>query len=135
MLPKHHIFLGILFILILSLTNLFTPLQLILILAASILIDTDHWFVYVKRKKDFSIKQAYNFFYSLRKTKSKHTFLCIFHTIEFFIILGLLSLKSQFFFLVFLGCIFHLVTDIFGAIFMEQRWGKKISLICALIKK
>jgi len=140
MITKPHIILGILFVLILALTNLFTPLQLLLILAASILIDADHWLFYVVYKRDFSIssvKKAYDFCYRLRKIRSSKRPLCVFHTIEFYLLLALLTFlfPYPFFLYIFIGVLFHLLIDLIDMAFIEKRCSKRISLIYTLIKK
>jgi hypothetical protein len=111
----------------------FTFLQLSIILIAAVFIDTDHWLVYVVKKKDFSVIKAYKWMISLEKLKKKPTFLCIFHTIEFFIIIFLLSLKFEIFKFILLGMAFHMLLDLIAAL-KEKEYLKQISLIYALVK-
>ena len=110
MLPEWHVLLGIIFAL--ALYPVF-GLWAILIFAASILIDFDHYLMYLGMKKDFNIFRAYNY---LRKGYLENEFkatkiLCVFHTVEFVLLLILLSFLSRIFLFTLVGVSFHLLTD------------------------
>ena len=131
MLPKTHFFLALLFSILLYALGLATPLQALTVLAAGVLIDVDHWLVYAIKKKDLSIKRAYRWFYQFYKKNVNKGFLCIFHTIEAFILVALLSIKFQFFLFVLIGMAFHNALDIAESIH-RGFYGRPISLICFL---
>lgn len=134
MLPKTHLILTAIFSLLLLALGWATPLQAAIVLAAGVLIDTDHWFVYLFKKKDPSITRAYKWFYGFYERKEKRKFLEIFHTAEFFILIFLLSLKFHFFFFMLLGMLFHEVLDLIEAAQM-RFYGKQVSLIYGLLDK
>jgi len=127
MLPKWHILFGALFTIVLYFALNVSFFHSLIFFFSSFLIDIDHCFYYVYRKKNFSFKRAYNWFlllenkfYSLPKGKRRRYDygFCIFHGIEVLLILLLLSLipELSFFFFIFLGFLFHLVQDMLNAI-------------------
>lgn len=130
MLPKWH------FLTALILSAILWPLfnlNVFIILFSAVFIDFDHYLLYVYRKKDFSITRAYSFFKKLgdifKKTGKiyREYSLCIFHTIEFFIILLILSLMNSFFQFVFLGCSFHFIIDLLSDFYENRYKGRFIS--------
>jgi len=149
MYPQTHFAFGLLFIVILGIFTTLSPLALFIILASSILIDVDHWMIYVKEKKDLSIKKAYRWLVDAEKAKlsgmtgtrsvpnhnaDKHKrqgrkFLCIFHTIEFFILMFIFSFFSQIIFYITVGCSFHFFLDlVYTYIYMGES-RKPVSII------
>jgi hypothetical protein len=122
MLPKYHIFYGLIFSLILfilfpdfiGLTGFF------IIFLSSFLIDVDHYLYYAISKKDFSLKNAYSWFIeksskanklSKAEKKKLKTMPCIFHGIEAFFILAILSFFFPIFLFFLLGFAFHEALD------------------------
>lgn len=134
MLPLTHIALSLIFVIVLKFMAAFTFPQLLVIFLSAFLIDVDHWFVFVFKKKSLSISKSYKWFIALLKLKNPPTFLCIFHTVEFFILIALLSLYSVFFQLVLIGMGFHVILDILDSI-KEKQYRKEISIIYTLLRK
>ena len=133
MYPLAHLILSLIFVILLKFFTVLTPLQLVIILLASILIYADHWIVFVLKKKNLSVSAAYNWFVELDKSGKKFKFLYIFHTIECFAVMALLSIGIQFFRFVLIGMAFHLVLDIILAI-KEGSYFKEVSIIYTLLK-
>lgn len=133
MYPQTHMGLGIIFIAILALTGHFPPLALFVIYASSILIDVDHWFIYVIKKKDLHIMRSYRWFDSLRHTNPRPRFFCIFHTIEFFILMIYLSTLHYIFYWILIGISFHFLID-FIDFLIKREYGRYSSVIYFLIK-
>lgn len=126
MLPRWHILSGILFSLLLF---FFIPgisfLYILLIFISSFLIDFDHYAVSVIKTKKFSLYHSFQYHKQMRKKelaeikkgiKRKGDF-HLFHTIEFHIIIGLLSLVWSGFFYIFIGMVFHSLLDIISLIY------------------
>jgi len=109
MLPKTHALLGLIFSLIIFFIFHITPFYTSLIFFSSVFIDTDHYLWYVIQKKDFNLKKAFYFFKNLKKHPP---YLMIFHTLEFFLLILILSFFWKSFFYVFLGMLFHVSLDI-----------------------
>jgi hypothetical protein len=134
MLPKTHIFFGLIFS---SILFLIFPqigiLGFLIIWLSSFLIDVDHYLFYVYLKKDLSLKNAHKWFmkkhitfHSLskeeKKQKLKNVYLpCIFHGIEAIVILVLLyfffPIYNHIFLYILIGFLFHQFLDFISIIF------------------
>ncbi len=113
MLPKYHFALGIIASAVLIF--FFEPIYVEIFVLSYFLIDFDHYLWYLFVKKDWSLKNAYNF---LKENKKIYRPLMVFHTVEFHaLILSLGFVRLEFFF-VFAGMTFHSISD---AIWMYQR--------------
>ncbi len=135
MLPKWHFLLGLIFSSILVYLYKFSIFGGMIILASSILIDLDHYLVYLIRYKDFSVSRAYNWHKSL---DSEHKpFMHLFHSVEFILLIGALSFLSDTFLLIFLGLLFHSFLDIIDICFKKKikGWGREFFLIRYLLTK
>jgi len=131
MYPQTHFMFGLLFMLLLKIFSPLSPVAIITIFLASILIDVDHWFVYVKEKKDLSVKRAYNWFveHAEEHKKQNRMFLCVFHTIESVILLVILSFFSQIIFYITIGFSFHLLFDFIYSYLYKKESRKPLSII------
>ncbi len=122
MLPKWHVFWGLVFI---GLFKLLVPessyISLFLIFFASVFIDFDHYLAMgIKTKKwgiKHSIRQNYedrNKIIDLKKNKDicKKGDFHIFHTIESHLFIGLIGIFLAPFFFILIGMFFHSILDI-----------------------
>jgi hypothetical protein len=122
MLPKIHLFLGIIFILCLHL--IFPELSLInlsIILFSSFLIDIDHYFYYIIKEKNLSLLRCRRWYganlkrtLSLPTTERKKIYsgFYLFHGIEWIIILFLCGKYIHpLFYFISLGFMFHWIMD------------------------
>lgn len=136
---SHHIILGIIFSVILFLV--IPQVGLIeagLIFFASFLIDFDHYLYYGIKNKDWNLKRAYK--RSMKTSKKYRSFsrekrnklYCgyyFLHGMETLLVLFFLSyLVSVYFFFIFVGVTFHLLTDILTGLMITDR-NDKISAI------
>ena len=138
MLPKYHIILGIIFSFILVYFFNLSLIAGIIIFLSSVLIDIDHYLYYVYKKKDLSLRRAYNWFINKRKRilllpkKQRAKIYADFsflHGIEVLILLFILAkFISSYFYYVLIGVGFHLFLDIIYGIFIMNRI-ERISLI------
>ena len=144
MLPKWHIFLGTIFATALFL--IFPKIDLIgflLIIASTVLIDIDHYVYYVFKKRDLSLKNAYNWFIQKRKkylalSRKKrneiYTEAHFLHGIESLLILFVLGVYvSKYFYFLLIGIAFHLFLDIIYQRKFHDRLDR-ISIIYDFIK-
>ena len=121
MYPIQHLVLGILFSLILIVN--FPQIDLVgfsLVVLSTFLIDVDHYLFYAVKKRDINVRNAYKWFVkftekrkklSVRKRKKYKHHILIFHGVEFWAILAVLSFVHVFFFYMFLGVVFHIFLD------------------------
>jgi len=143
MLPRQHLIYGLIFsiaaVLIFNISINFG----IIIFLASLLIDIDHYFTYVYRKKDLNIFRTYQYWIAeekkwraLTKKQKSKTKLAhfLFHGIESLIILLFLSQYSNIFFYIFLGFTFHLFLDYILIIQKKDPLSIKFSQILLYFK-
>nr|AQS29450.1 hypothetical protein [uncultured archaeon]AQS29478.1 hypothetical protein [uncultured archaeon] len=122
MLPRWHVVLGAIFT---SVIWIFAPqvgiFYLLLIFAASFLIDFDHYACFVMKTKKLSLKKSFSYHNKLIKKqreeikkgiKTKFPDFHLFHTIEFHVLIGLLGLLWTGFFYIFIGMLFHSLLDV-----------------------
>jgi len=137
--PKIHIFLGIIFVTFLHfIFPQITFCNLSIIFFSSWLIDVDHYFYYILKKRNLNLNKCYKWYdknlketlvLSMEGRKKIYTGFYIFHGIEPLIILFLLGISvSQFFTFIFIGFFFHMILDIPSEIKIKGTF-QKISLI------
>ncbi len=134
MLPRWHIILGALFT---SIVWIVAPgidyLYLALIFFSSFLIDFDHYIVSSVKTGKLRLKHSFDYHddmlerekeeneKGIRKRGDFH----LFHTIEFHIIIGLMSLVWIGFFYVFTGMIFHTLLDVFSSLYNDRLYRRE----------
>lgn len=144
MFPSRHLIFGILFA---SVLFFFFPnigfVGFLLIVLSTFFIDVDHYLLYVWMKKDISLRNAYNFFvkkhyefvsFSKERKKNLKYGILIFHGIEFWLILGLLSIFSDIFLYILIGIMFHIFLDWIALIYYETPIYCKFSQTYTFIK-
>ena len=135
MLPKEHFIYAIVPAIIISFYN---PIYALLFLASTILIDIDHYAAFVSSFKKYNLKAAAKFYtndlyHYLLKHKVK-VFL-LFHNIETFIILLLLSAFFPSIYPVFFGVSFHYLLDLCRDYITNKRFVREESAILYLFKR
>jgi len=138
MLPKHHIIFGAIISLVLYLFTTLTLTQTLIIFLSSFLLDFDHYIFYFIKTKDFSFKNAIK--YHIKKRKKwlklplnkrncfKHTIL-LFHGIEFWAILIILSALNSIFLFILLGIAIHMSLDFIELVYLKFSLYPKFSQI------
>lgn len=126
MLPKYHIILGLVFSAALYFLNI-NLLYCLIFLFSSVFIDVDHYFFYVIRKNDLSLRRAYVWHKSLG---NHHKMIMqIFHTIEFLLLISVLAFFSNIFLFILFGMLFHSVTDIIEMLIDKNIYTREFSFI------
>ena len=104
------------------------PWFITLFFLSSVLIDIDHYFYYIFKKKNLNLIKAYKFF---KKPKEG---IYLFHTLEFLLIFAVLTLLFTFiwnfsfsfiFWPVFFGLLFHDLIDIIYGSFQKNKKYKR----------
>jgi len=131
--PKTHIYFGILFAgLIYLVFPVIGIVGFLVLLSASILIDIDHYSIYVWRKKDFSYKRSVEWFLDLQK---KETFekrvspISLLHTVEVLAVIGVLAFFNQIFLFIFVAFMFHSICDTGLMVYEGKFFAREYSLI------
>lgn len=118
--PSLHLVFSFIFVFFLHFISELNIINLSIIFFASILIDLDHYFLFIRRKKRLNIKEFLNenwrIMYkweALSKNEKSQTKMepFLLHGVEALIILGVLALFYEIFFLIFIGFAFHLILD------------------------
>jgi len=143
MYPRTHILFGLLMALLIKLIFLVSLMQALIIFASAFLIDIDHYLYYVFKKKDLSPFRAYAWFIELDKRMEKlsaakrkqyKTPLMIFHGIEFWLILLILSFYSRIFTFILIGVAVHMILDYVDIYRERAPFYAKFSQIYTCIK-
>ena len=108
----YHIILGFLFSLLLSpIVGYFS----LIIFLSSFLIDIDHYFYYVVKKRDFNLINSVNYFLEKHRVKA----ILFFHSVEFLALLIILSFVNYIFIYISLGIGFHFILDIYSSLYLN----------------
>lgn len=139
----HAIFGALVSLLIWAIFPSITWWQILLIFASSILIDVDHYLWYAVKKKDWSLRRAYNWHMKKseifrkmpEKERSKYKHLVmILHGAEFWIFVILLIFLDEVFLFILIGIAIHMVLDYIDLYRLRIPFYTKISQIAVLVK-
>jgi len=126
MLLQYHFFVGLIISLILY--PLY-GLNVLIIFFANLLIDIDHYILYIFKFKSLDVVRAHNYFFNEEKP-----FLLFFHTVEFLLVLLLLSFYSKLAFFVLIGALAHLLLDTYEEL-REDYIGRFPSAVWWYLRK
>ena len=111
--------------------------DVLLIPAGGVLIDVDHYFWYIYKYKSFNLVKSYRFYVKNIKANDFNNvigILLIFHTIEFFLIMVLLSFYLKIAFIFTIGLISHYLLDLIFLYSVPKRFITNHSIIWWLVK-
>ena len=120
---------------------LFYPIynwKVALIIVGGVLIDVDHYLWWVCQHREISLIKSYKFFIrniEVNDFSNVYGILLIFHTIEFFLIMVVLSYYSIYAFMFTTGLMSHYVLDAIFTAYMAKRIVANHSLAYWLYKK
>jgi|SRR3989344_1236978 len=143
MLPKHHIFIGFIISIFLFLIFPITILEASIIFLSSFLIDFDHYLFYLYKKKDVNLKNSFNDFIKRGKEYRKLSKeqkeelkqpIFLFHGVEFWSILLILSFVNKIFIFILIGIFIHMTLDYIDLYHRKEPFYKKTSQIMVYIK-
>ena len=126
MLIKYHFLFG--FIVSLLLYPVY-GINVLIIFFTNILLDVDHYILYIFKFKSFDMVKAHNYFFNEEKP-----FLLFFHTVEFLLVLLLLSFYSKLAFFALIGVVIHFLLDIYEEM-REKYIGRFPSIIWWYLRK
>jgi len=144
MLPKWHILIGFVFSYILVyFFNVSTISGFIIFISSFLIIDLDHYFLYILTKKDFNFIRFYNssldehkkyLNLSEEERRAYKKKLFIFHGVEFWMVLIILAFFNDVFLLVLAGFVIHIIADWIEMYFIHEPFYIKFSQIYTYIK-
>ena len=125
MLPREHFIIGLLVLPWLSLIDITWP-YIIIMIAANVLIDFDHYMCAVLRTGKYSLKNAINYYKHYAKVEKKinpggRGDFHVFHTVEAHLLVLAMASIHSIFFAVFVGMVLHTVVDN-----ISLMWAKKL---------
>ena len=88
--------------------------EMLLFAVGAVLIDVDHYFLYIQRRRNFSIRGMFRYFEELQPIQRSIPYvgLCVFHTFDFFFLLLLFSSGYPLLRVLLAGCLFHFALDL-----------------------
>jgi hypothetical protein len=97
-----------------ALTPVLDAAKLALFAVGGVLIDVDHYLLYIQRKRNFSVKGMFLYFEELQPIQGSIPYvgLCVFHTIDFFILLAVLGHFYPIIYSLLAGCLYHFFFDL-----------------------
>jgi len=109
----------------------FIGLYSLVVFLSGFLFDIDHYFYYVLKKRDFSLKNSYLYCLQGNEVSEYHMdVLHIFHIVEFWILLLILGfLIHKIFLFVFIGLVFHMILDLINLVKIDALGVRAWSLI------
>lgn len=112
--------------------------KVLLILVGGVLIDIDHYFLFVYKYKKFSLFECYKFF-TIEAEKNKWKYISssilVFHTIEFLALMILLSFFNHLVLIFTIGLLGHYVLDLIWHLLVPKRMIVNPSMISWIVKK
>lgn len=104
----------------------------VLVFVGGVFVDVDHYIVYVISSKDWSLKRAVAY-YKKKKYRPVMPVIHHLHTIEFFLIIIILSFFFKFILAFRLGYILHMLLDFIHCIYYKEWKHRSNSLLYELI--
>lgn len=143
MLPKWHVLFGAIFSIIVAYFFSLDLFQASLIFLSSVLIDFDHYLWFVFNKQSISLSKSFKWFKDKRdviihlpecERESYKRVIFLFHGIEFWLILSLLSLLYKPLWFVLIGVFFHMILDYIDLIYIKEPLYSKFSQLFVFFK-
>mgnify|MGYP001182934791 FL=1 len=106
--------------------------KILFIFIGGILIDIDHYLLYVHRYKKFNLSDCYS--YCTDNDKEHIGELQIFHTIEFLLMFVIFSIYSQLALMFTIGLLAHYIGDIIHRYSIAKSFVSNPSLVSWIIK-
>ncbi len=109
----------------------------LLVLIGGVLIDVDHYFRYVYKYRDFSIIKCHRYYelmYQKNNFNECNDGLFVFHTIEFLLLIGVLSYFSTAVLVFAIGLLGHYLLDVIWHITIPKRIIANHSLTSWILK-
>jgi len=88
--------------------------EILLFAAGGVLIDVDHYLLYIQRTRRFDVRGMFRYFAELQPIQKTIPYvgLCLFHTFDFFLIVGILALFHPLLIPLLAGFLFHFAVDL-----------------------
>ena len=111
--------------------------NVLMIFVGGVLIDIDHYLLYVYRFGEFSLSKCYKYHHvDVKRNHHKDVFgaLLIFHTIEFLLLSAFLSIYSNSALMFTIGLLAHYILDVIERYQLEKSFITNPSLTAWIVK-
>lgn len=111
--------------------------KVLFILAGGVLVDVDHYLWYIYKYKKFNIINSYKFYLKnieVNDYSNVYGILLIFHTIEFLLLMILLSFYIEFALIFTIGLVLHYLLDLIFLYILPKRIIANHSIIWWIVK-
>lgn len=90
------------------------PVEILAFAAGNIFIDIDHYIYYVQRCKRLDPRGMFAYHEELfsKRRDIPYAGICIFHTVDFFVLVGAIAVFNRMFLFLLAGLLVHFVTDL-----------------------
>jgi hypothetical protein len=97
-----------------ALSPLMDGREILVFAAGGVLIDVDHYLLYIQRTRRFDVRGMFRYFAALQPIQKTVPYvgLCLFHTIDFFLLVGILALFHPLLIPLLAGFLFHFAVDL-----------------------
>ena len=111
--------------------------QLLLFSAGSVLIDVDHYLLYVWRRKRLGIADMFEYHQELftRRASIPYAGICIFHTVDFFALCLVLALWFPLLWYLLAGLVFHFLLDVLFLLRHDYALGRAYFVLEHYLRK
>lgn len=100
-----------------------------------IFIDIDHYFLFIYRNKKFGIRKMFKYFDYLWENRKNIYEMCVFHTVEFFLILFILGYWRREFWIILAAFFLHLLFDVYHLYKHDVIFTRAFSVVEYFIRK
>ena len=110
----------------------------LLIFFSGFLFDVDHYLYYIFKFRRYSIFDCYRESIKISKgllPRPKKPFIHLFHTIEFYLLLGIFSIYFPFLGFVLIGLVLHIILDVIDGVRKKTLFFRVFSLLHFFLKK
>lgn len=119
------------------LAPLWSAEEILLFAAGSVLIDVDHYLFYAVRCRRFDVRGMFRYFDEVEKIEKSIPYLglCLFHTLDFFLLVAILAGYYPLLLSLLVGLIFHFVIDLIDLIRKEVPFIRAFFLVEHLVRR
>jgi hypothetical protein len=119
------------------LLSFWSKMEVALFCAGGILIDVDHYLCYIQRTGRFGIAGMFRYFQALCKIEQGIPYygLCLFHTVDFFLLVALAAFYYPVFIPLLTGLLFHFAVDLCDLLRKKVPFIRAYFLIEHLIRR
>lgn len=98
-----------------ALAPVLLPEEALFFAIGGVLIDVDHYFLYILRRRDLSVPGMFRYFRDLQPVQHNVPYvgLCIFHTVDFFVLLGVMTRFYPLLWALLAGSLYHFILDLY----------------------